>query len=37
MRAERAALAARVGAAVVALAAVPLVVGDFWAYQLGLF
>ena len=30
-------MAARIGAAVVALAAVPFVVGDFWAYQLGLF
>ena len=37
MRAERAILAARIGAAAVALAAVPFVVGDFWAYQLGLF
>jgi branched-chain amino acid transport system permease protein len=37
MRAEGAATAARIGAAVVALAAVPFVVGDFWAYQLGLF
>ena len=37
MRADGAATAARVGAAVVALAAVPFVVGDFWAYQLGLF
>jgi branched-chain amino acid transport system permease protein len=37
MRAERAALVARIGAAVVALAAMPFVVGDFWAYQLGLF
>jgi len=35
--AERALLAARIGAAVAALAAVPFVVGDFWAYQLGLF
>ena len=37
MRADGAAIAARVGAGVVALAAVPFVVGDFWAYQLGLF
>ena len=37
MRAEGAAAAARIAAAAVALAAVPLVVGDFWAYQLGLF
>ena len=37
MCADGAAIAARVGAGVVALAAVPFVVGDFWAYQLGLF
>nr|HET7860515.1 hypothetical protein [Caldimonas sp.] len=37
MRADGRAIAARVGAGVVALAAVPFVVGDFWAYQLGLF
>src|SRR6059058_5252956 len=37
MRADVAATAARIGAAVAALAAVPLAVGDFWAYQLGLF
>jgi len=37
MRADRAVAAARIVAALVALAAVPLVVGDFWAYQLGLF
>src|SRR3982751_2508031 len=37
MPAERRAAGARIGPAVVALAAVPFVGGDFWAYQLGLF
>jgi len=37
MRANGAATALRVGAAALALTALPLLVGDFWAYQLGLF
>ena len=37
MRAERTAAALRIGAGIVALAVLPFAVGDFWAYQLGLF